>query len=143
MRNSGAWRFSELLVPGSPIAGLICRYAYPTPATGTGSAAAWPSVYHQVRPATAEASELARVISKVSTKAPKGAFHCPAGRDTATVIAFSDRNQSDSDLWYWDTGCQTLDNGKIGAFQGENPSFSLGFVSLIDRLAPEMELPPS
>ncbi|MGA8207640.1 MAG: hypothetical protein WB801_10320 [Candidatus Dormiibacterota bacterium] len=105
--------------------------------------AAWPSLYRQVRLAAAEASKLAGVIGEVSTKAPVGVFHCPAGWDTATVIAFSYRSRTDADLWYYDSGCQTLDNGRIGAFQGGNPSFYLRFVPLVDRLAPQTELPPS
>jgi len=142
VRNFGSWRPSEL-VPPSPIAGLICRYRYPASPTGIEAAAAWPSLYRQVRLPAVKASELAEVIGKVSTKPPKGTFHCPAGWNTATVIAFSYQGKSDADLWYYDSGCQTLDNGRIGAFQGGNPSFYLDFVSLIDRLAPQTELPPS
>jgi hypothetical protein len=140
VRNFGAWRFREL-VPASPTGGLICRYA--ASAAGPPSAAGRPTLYRQVRVLAVEAAELAGVIDKVSTKAPKGFFGCPAGWDTATLIAFSYRAQSDADLWYYDSGCQTLDNGKIGAFQGGNPSFYLHFVPLVDRLAPQTELPPS
>jgi hypothetical protein len=140
VRNFGSWRFSEL-VPSSPTAGLICRYA--GSATSPPSAAVGPSLYRQVRLTGAEAFKLAGVIAKVSTRVPKGTFSCPAGWDTASVIAFSYRGQSGADLWYYDSGCQTLDNGRIGAFQGGNPSFYLRFVPLIDRLAPQAQLPPS
>jgi hypothetical protein len=102
----------------------------------------FPELYRQVRLTAAQAFGLARVIGKVSTAAPKGTFSCPAGWSTATVIAFSYRGRSDADLWYYDSGCQTLDNGKIGAFQGGNQNFYLHFVPLIDRLAPQTELPP-
>jgi hypothetical protein len=137
--NFGAWRLSEL-VPESPTGGLICRYA--ASATSPPSAAVHPELYRQVRLTAAQAFGLARVIGKVSTAAPKGTFSCPAGWSTATVIAFSYRGRSDADLWYYDSGCQTLDNGKIGAFQGGNQNFYLHFVPLIDRLAPQTELPP-
>jgi hypothetical protein len=140
VRNFGAWRLSEL-VPRSPAGGLICRYA--ASATSPSSAVVHPALYRQVRLTATQASGLAGVIDKVSTKAPKGVFSCPAGWDTATVIAFSYRGRTDADLWYYDSGCQTLDNGKIGAFQGGNSSFYGRFVSLINRLAPQIELPPS
>jgi hypothetical protein len=100
-----------------------------------------PALYRQVRLNAAQASRLGAVVDKVSTAPPKGAYSCPAGWNTATVIAFSYRGRSDADLWYYDSGCQTLDNGKIGAFQGGNPSFYRGFVSMIDRLAPQTKLP--
>jgi hypothetical protein len=140
VRNVGAWRFREL-VPESPTAGRICRYA--ASAISPPSAAVHPALYRQVRLTAAQASELASVIDKISTKAPKGAFSCPAGWNTATVIAFSYRARSDADLWYYDSGCQTLDNGEIGAFQGGNPSFYPHFVPLIERLAPQIAFPPS
>lgn len=140
VRNFGDWRLSEL-VPESPTSGLICRYA--ASATSPPSAVVHPALYRQVRLTAAQASGLAGAIGKISTKAPKGAFSCPAGWNTATVIAFSYRGRSDADLWYYDSGCQTLDNGKIGAFEGGNPSFYPHFVPLIDRLAPQTALPPN
>jgi hypothetical protein len=140
VRNVGAWRFSEL-VPKSPTDGLICRYA--ASASSPPATVVHPALYRQVRLTAAQASGLAGAIDRVSTAAPKGAYSCPAGWNTATVIAFSYRGRPDADLWYYDSGCQTLDNGWIGAFQGGNQNFYLRFVPLIDRLAPETELPPS
>jgi hypothetical protein len=140
VRNFGGWRFSEL-VPDSPTAGLICRYA--ASATSSPSVATPPSLYRQARLSATQASQLAEVIDRVSTRAPRGTYSCPAGWDTATVIAFSYRARSAADLWYYDSGCQTLDNGKIGAFQGENPYFYRHFVPLVDRLAPRLALPPN
>jgi hypothetical protein len=39
------------------------------------------------------------------------------------------------DLWFSDSGCETLDNGRIRAYESGNPSFG-AFVMLVSELAP-------
>jgi hypothetical protein len=46
-----------------------------------------------------------------------GEINCPADDEQATVIAFA-FPQGDVDLWWWTTGCQSVDNGSITAFMG-------------------------
>jgi hypothetical protein len=52
-----------------------------------------------------------------------GTFHCPAAVGAGALIGFSYASGPDVGLWYSASGCQTLDNGRLGSFQGENPSF--------------------
>lgn len=140
VRNHGAWRLTEL-VPTSPSSGLICRYSASAIGPAT-SPAAQPALYRHVRLDRAQAASLARLIAKVSTKAPTGVTACPADFNTATVIAFGYGNGVGANLWYSDTGCQTLDNGSIGASETGNPSFYVSVIPLINRLAPQNPLPP-
>lgn len=132
VRNRGPWQ-AKMLMPPSPSRGLICRYSAYLGAAQRSSTAAR---YRRVRLGRAAARHLARVIAGIDTRPPKGKFSCPAGFDSATIIAFSYGNRPDADLWYSDTACQTLDNGRIGAFEGANPSFYRDFTPLLNRLAP-------
>jgi hypothetical protein len=62
---------------------------------------------------------------------------CPAGDEgSATIIVFDYESAPDVNLWYADFGCQTLDNGTIGAFEPGNPAFYQKFKPLVDQLAP-------
>lgn len=140
VRTQGAWRLTELL-PTSASSGLICRYSAFAIGPAT-SPVAHPALYRQVRLGRAGASALARLIDKVSTKAPTGVTSCPAAFNTATVIAFGYGSGVGANLWYSDTGCQTLDNGSIGASETGNPSFYVSVIPLINRLAPQNPLPP-
>jgi len=115
------------LLQENPLRGLVCRYS----ATAGG-----PALYRMTSLDETSARQLAEVILRVSTAAPHGATSCPAAFPTATILVFSYLRHSDVDLWYNDTGCQTLDNGRVGAFQGGNPAFYGPFESLIDRLSP-------
>jgi hypothetical protein len=54
------------------------------------------------------------------------------------VIGFSFPGRPDVGLWYDASGCQTLDNGRIGSFEGGNPSFYDGFLNVVDRLSPPL-----
>lgn len=126
VRNDQAG-LDDNLVPTDPIGGLVCRYA---------ATAGTPVLYRHTTLTRAEARELAAAIDRVSTAAPHGATNCPAAFPSATILVFSYSGRSDVDLWYNDTGCQTLDNGRVGAFQGGNPAFYGPFESLIGRLSP-------
>jgi|HubBroStandDraft_6_1064221.scaffolds.fasta_scaffold355586_2 hypothetical protein len=126
------------LVPAEPRAGLICRYQ---PIYGLGPTPAGQRLLAtSKRLNTAQAQELATVIRSLALTASVGAFHCPADFGEVAIIGFAYDGKADIGLWYRTTGCQTLDNGRIGAFEGGNPSFYIGFVNLIERLSPPVAL---
>jgi len=137
VRNVGSWPTREL-APPAPTGGLICRYA----ASSSQPTVAAPSLYRQVRLAATEAAALGRAIDDLSTKPRTGVTACPAGFDTASVIVLSYRSGQVADLWFSDTGCQTLDNGSLSAFEPGDPAFYLRFDSLIGSLAPQTAIPP-
>lgn len=116
------------LVPAGPQAGLVCWY----PRAGAKLA----KTTHLSR---AKAAELATAVRKLSLKPPTETFHCPADFGSVGLIGLSYAGRSDVGLWYSYSGCQTLDNGRIGSFQGGNPSFYNGFQTAIDKVSP----PPS
>jgi hypothetical protein len=111
------------LVPSNPVGGLICRYS---PSR---------SLYAGVDLATSDAVRLAVVIDAISTDVPQGTFHCPATDDSASIIAFAYAGRADVDLWFSDSGCETLDNGRIRAYESGNPSFET-FLTQVGELAP-------
>jgi hypothetical protein len=124
----------ELVWP-NPSSGLICRYAPPSP-FNTDFDLDPGSLYAQVWLTRSQAARLAAVIESISTAVPTGSFHCPAAFDSASLIVLAYTSAPDIDLWFQDTGCQTLDNGKIRAFEVGNPNFFGPFDSLIQEWAP-------
>lgn len=130
VRNFGSWPAMELAPPG-PVGGLICRYAAPF----TQPTVAPPTLYRQVRLTETEAATLGVAVDELSTAHPTGSTSCPAAFDTASVIVLFYRTGQAADLWFSDTGCQTLDNGSLSAFEPGDPAFYLRFDSLIDSLA--------
>lgn len=114
----------ELVAPG-PVGGLICRYSSNR------------SLYASVDLATRDAVRLSVVIDAISTATPQGTFHCPAAVDSASIIAFAYAGRADVDLWFNDSGCETLDNGRIRAYESGNPSFYNSFLTLVNELAPQ------
>ena len=118
------------LVPAGPKAGLICRYGPSTAKPGT------PRLERQTRLDPAQAGLLATAVRRLSLAPPTGVTHCPADFGLVAVIGFSFPGRADVGLWYHASGCQTLDNGRIGSFEGGNPSFYNGFLNTIDRLSP-------
>jgi len=124
----------ELVAP-NPTSGLICRYAPPSPFNedfdldpGTLYAQAWLT--------RSQAVHLAAIIATISTAVPAGAAACPADFDSSSVIVFAYPGAADIDLWFHDTGCQTLDNGRVKAFEVGNVNFFGPFDSLIQKWAP-------
>jgi hypothetical protein len=117
-----------------PRAGLVCQYAgsqnlkAPTTTVLARSTALTPQ----------SAARLAQALRNVSVKAPTGKFGCPAGLvGSITIIALSYRGRAaDVDLWYSTSGCQTIDNGHLEAFQGANPTFYNGFETALEQVAP-------
>jgi len=120
------------LVPARPTAGIICRYG---PHVGSGL----PSSGRLVRSTRLDAGQaqaLAAEIRQIDLRKPSGAFGCALDVGTAAVLGFSYRGHPDVGLWYAASGCQTLDNGRIGGSRGANPSFYDGFETVVDRLSP-------
>jgi N-acetylneuraminic acid mutarotase len=120
------------LVPAGPDRGIVCRYH---PTGGMPSAHAG-QLADQTRLDSAAAQELAGAIRSLDLRPPTGTFSCPADIGTVALIGLSYPDHADVGLWYAASGCQTLDNGRIGAFQGGNPTFYNGFQGTSDRLAP-------
>ncbi len=118
------------LVPPNPKTGIICRYG--PSATKPGAA----RLERQTRLSSAQAAMLTSPVRRLSLAPPAGVTHCPADFGVVAVIGLSFSGRPDVGLWYQATGCQTLDNGRIGSFEGGNPSFSTGFLNTIDHLSP-------
>jgi hypothetical protein len=112
------------LVPPGPVSGLICRYS------PSGS------LYASVGLVADEAAHVAVVIDAISTAVPQGTYHCPAEDNSASIIAFTYAGQPDVDLWFSDSRCETLDNGRIKAYENGNPSFFDAFLPLLNSFAP-------
>jgi len=88
-----------------------------------------------VRLGSHEAGVLATAVRKLGLRPPSGTFSCPASVGTVALIGFSYASRPDVALWYSASGCQVLDNGRLGSFQGANLSFG-EFEEAIDKLAP-------
>lgn len=119
------------LVPDHPTAGLVCRYH---PKLGVPSSDAG-RLARRTELDGAEAQRLATVVRSLDLRPPRGAFSCPADDGGVVLIAFSYPSRPDVDLWYAASACQTLDNGRIGAFGASNPSFYRTFEGVINRLS--------
>jgi hypothetical protein len=123
------------LVPegAEPVAGLVCEYTgSPTAKTplATKLARRVPLDAHQ-------AARLAVATGHVSVAPAHGTTSCPNPQlGSEAIIAFAYDTGRIVDLWYETSGCQTLDNGYVLAFQGGNPSFYSGFQPVFDELAP-------
>jgi hypothetical protein len=134
VRNTGEGLGSEL-VPPNPVAALICRYRgnYGGPSVLPLSGR---TLYRQVILETTTSRQLATSIAAISLARPPGSLSCPNGNGSASVLTFAYPGRQDVDLWYDDSGCATLDNGKTSAIIDGNPPFYQGFAPLLDRLAP-------
>lgn len=126
------------LVPADPSAGLICRYGpgVGLELNGSGRGLLESSTCLD----RAQAQQLASVIRQIDLTAASGSFSCPSDEGEVAVIGLSYPDRSDVALWYRTGGCQTLDNGRIGAFEGANPSFYNAFESVVDRLSPPVDI---
>jgi hypothetical protein len=117
------------LVPPNPTGGLICRY-HGLPSAG--------ALGRQTRLNAAEAKPLAQVVRKLDLKPPPELVSCPMDSRSFAVVGFSYHGRPDVGLWYWTSGCQSLDNGRIGAAEIANPSFYTGFEDAINKLSPPL-----
>jgi len=83
-----------------------------------------PAPVHQIILNSVKASRLAAVLRQVSIQnPPDGPVNCPADTGGFTVIAFTFTEAPDEDVRWDDSGCQTLDNGRVGTTQIANDSF--------------------
>lgn len=101
---------SQMLLPsGTPSAALVCHYqgANPPPVDQPTS--------HRLLSA-AQARALASQVRKLNVGSfGDGPPHsCPMSDGQVTVLVFAFPG-ADADLWWWTTGCQTVDNGSIVA----------------------------
>jgi hypothetical protein len=123
-----AFRGPPLVPQAAPVSGLVCWYNRSNvPEPGP--------LGRQVRLSSQEAGVLATAVSKLSLRPPIGTVNCPADFGMVALIGFSYASRPDVALWYSASGCQTLDDGRLGSFQGANPSFG-GFEEAMDKLAP-------
>ena len=123
------------LVPrAAPVSGLVCWY-------NGGNLPDPGSLGRQVRLGSHEAGVLAAAVMKLSLRPPGGISGCPADVGTLALIGFSYASRADVAIWYSASGCQALDNGRLGSFQGGNPSFYGDFEGAINKLAPEFPAP--
>lgn len=118
------------LVAAGPTRGLICRYSPRASTSRPGN------LVHQVRLTRAQAQALGAVVRSLDLTPPAGTAHCPAAFGTVALIGLSYATRQDIGLWYEASGCQTLDNGRIGASETGNPSFYNRFLSTVNRLSP-------
>lgn len=117
---------STLLPAGSmPDAALICAYSGPLN----------PSDEHLAKTLNAdEAQRIADALLHVSLARPRGTVSCPDDSGAFAILAFSYPHHPDVSLWWNTTGCQSIDNGRIGASQIASPSFS-DFQNTFDAVA--------
>jgi hypothetical protein len=119
------------LVPGDPTGGLICRY-YPT---GGAPSPTRGQLARQTRLDSAEANELATAIRGLDLRPPTGTHNCPNSVGSMVIIGLSYASGPDVGLAYKASGCKTLDNGRLGSFEGGNPSFYDTFEGVIEKLS--------
>ncbi len=115
------------LVPSGPSAGLICWYG-PIPNMG--------QLARQTRLDARQANVVVAAVRKLDLNAPAGtAFQCPTDLGLVALIGMSYPGRTDVGLWYAASGCQSVDNGRIGSFGDGNATFD-GFGHAIDELSP-------
>lgn len=122
------------VVPADPTVGLICRYG---PGVGLGPDGGGRGLLmNSTRLEEAQARQLASVIRDINLAAPSGTVACPADFGSVALLGFRYAGRPDVGLWWTTSGCETLDNGRIGAWEVGNPSFYNAFEGAIDGLSP-------
>jgi hypothetical protein len=120
MKNA---RGSTLLPTAQPTGVLLCGYG----SQGT-------EFKGQRTFTAAQATSLADVINRIHLGRDTGIHSCPPERSSATIFVFTYDGEPDVDLWWHDSGCQSLTNGiRIGTETG-NASFYEGFMGEMQRL---------
>lgn len=123
------------LVPAHPSSGIVCWYNAANSSTPG-------LLVKQLRLDPAGADALASAIGQLSLAPPSGGFSCPSDIGRVIIIGFSYPAGPDVGLWYAASGCETLDNGHLGSFEGANPSFFVGYLGAFDK-ATAGSAPPS
>jgi hypothetical protein len=115
VRNKGGSKQHLVPVGAHPISGLICVYGDPLQPSAP---------VRQVALNEAAASRLSAALSQVSLQAPPSSpVNCPNDTGGLAIISLAFAGSQDVDVWWTMTGCQSLDNGLIGATQIANKSF--------------------
>lgn len=76
-------------------------------------------------------------IGVLKTAKPIGVYACPAAFRSVTLLAFGYAARPTVDLWYNDSGCQTLDNGYVKAWSVVDSVAFARFAALVSSLAPQ------
>lgn len=115
VRNPGGSNQRLVPIGGRPVKGWICIYGGPLqPSAGA----------RQIVLNEAAAVRLSAALSKISLQAPpSGPVNCPADTGGFAIISLDSTGSPDVNIWWAMTGCQTLDNGIVGATQIANKSF--------------------
>lgn len=96
------------LMPPNPQFGTICWYR---------SAPHHPNaLVHTSLLNYRSATALGKAIAALDLARPSGVFNCPDAFGDTAVLAFGYPNGASVDLWYTESGCQTLDNGTLTGY---------------------------
>ena len=115
VRNTGGSSQRLVALGAHPSIGLICVYGGPLQPSGP---------VRQVALNQAAASRLSAALSQVSLQAPPSSpVNCPNDTGGFAIISLAFAGSQDVNVWWTMTGCQSLDNGLVGATQIANKSF--------------------
>lgn len=117
------------LVPPGPTGGIICSYH---PRIGPVSTEAG-HLAQQIRLDGVEATHVAEAVRSLDLRTPTGKSSCPEDIGAVEIIGLSYSDGRDVGLWYATSGCQSLDNGRLGSAEGGNPSFYMTFEGVINN----------
>ena len=105
--------------PSRVTSAVVCEYSSavgPSPTRGR--------LRREVDLPQQDARRLAAAVHAVRVVRSTGPVACPDDRGTADVLAFRRAAPApDADVWWWTSGCQTLDDGAERTDQLGNPSF--------------------
>ena len=118
----------HVLLPPKPLFGVICWYG--------SSASTTYGLTHTSLVNGRTARALGVAIDELSTRPPRGAVACPAAFNDAAIITLRLASGAAVDLWYDDSGCQTLDNGYVRAYEIGQRAFFETFIPLVTGLRP-------
>ena len=126
-RNPGS-DISDRLIPKSqPSGGTICEYSPPIYASQV-------NLSRSAHLSPSQAKSLAMIISAIKLTSSSGEG-CPIVIPGAvTIIEMTYSRHATVTLAYFRSGCQSLSNGKVTAFEVANPSFYNGLVPRVNQL---------
>ncbi len=122
---------SLLTDPARVTSAVVCEYA-----SAIGPSRTRGRLRREDDLAQPDARRLAEALHAVRVVRSTGSVACPEDRGTAAVLAFRRAAPAaDTDVWWWTSGCQTLDDGAERTDQVGNPSFGR-FQQRFARLVP-------